>query len=402
MKGSTMTAPTREEFSDRLLRGSVKKYYEPIVDIDWDAELDPDKFFLPPKVVSLYGTPIWDAMTREQQIELSRQELVNTLSAGIWFENILNQAILRTIMHQDPTANATHYALTELGDETRHMVMFGKAISRVGAKPIQPRWWQRVVINALPLAFKGSVLWIAALIGEEIFDSLQRRMMDDTELQPMVQRLMRIHVTEEARHIQFARDGVRKRVGEMPRLNRWWVSNINGVGGYFFQFLFSNKVQYRRVGLDARAARRMARRSQHRHEVQIAGFAPLAAFLDEVGLMGRIARRMWRRSHFLPGAATVAEPGADLDEPTKFYDGAANLRIADDDHAVRVRLSGRLDPIDGKYHWRGTVFGALPDDVLKRPEALLTANGRTSAARLTELTPQGGYSVTGVGSPPFA
>jgi hypothetical protein len=397
-----MTAPTREEFSGRLLRGSVKKYYEPVVDIDWDAELDPDKFFLPPKVVSLYGTPIWEAMTREQQIELSRQELVNTLSAGIWFENILNQAILRTIMHQDPTANATHYALTEMGDETRHMVMFGKAISRVGAKPIQPRWWQRVVINALPLGFKGSVLWVAALIGEEIFDSLQRQMMDDPELQPMVQRLMRIHVTEEARHIQFARDGVRKRVGDMPRLNRWWVSNINGVGGYFFQFLFSNKVQYRRVGLDARAARRMARRSQHRHDVQIAGFAPLAAFLDEVGLMGRISRRMWRRSHFLPSSASAAEPDANIDGPETFYDGAANLRIADDDHAVRVRLTGRIDPIDGKYHWRGMVFGALPDDVLKRPEALLTANGRTAAARLTELTPQGGYSVTGVGSPPFA
>ena len=82
---------------------------------------------------------MWDAMPREQQIELSRQELVNTLSAGIWFENILNQALLRDIMHQDPTANATHYALTELGDETRHMVMFGKAIERVGAKPVQPR-----------------------------------------------------------------------------------------------------------------------------------------------------------------------------------------------------------------------------------------------------------------------
>jgi P-aminobenzoate N-oxygenase AurF/Domain of unknown function (DUF4873) len=397
-----MTAPTREEFSDRLLRGSVKKYYEPVVDIDWDAELDPDKFFLPPKVVSLYGTPTWDAMTREQQIDLSRQELVNTLSAGIWFENILNQAILRAIMHDDPTSSSTHYALTEMGDETRHMVMFGKAISRVGAKPIQPRWWQRVVINALPLGFKGSVLWVAALIGEEIFDSLQRQMMDDPELQPMVQRLMRIHVTEEARHIQFARDGVRKRVGDMPRLNRWWVSNINGVGGYFFQFLFSNKVQYRRVGLDARAARRMARSSQHRHDVQIAGFAPLAAFLDEVGLMGRISRRMWRRSHFLPSTTTAPDLGADVEGPAKLYDGPANLRVADDDHAVRVRLTGRLDPIDGKYHWRGTVFGALPDDVLKRPEALLTANGRTAAARLSERTPQGGYSVTGVGSPPFA
>ena len=82
--------------------------------------------------MSLYGTPMWDSMTRAQQIELSRQELVNTLSAGIWFENILNQALLRKMMHQDPTASATHYELTELGDETRHMVMFGKAIERVG------------------------------------------------------------------------------------------------------------------------------------------------------------------------------------------------------------------------------------------------------------------------------
>jgi hypothetical protein len=395
-------APTREEFSERLLRGSVKKYYEPIVDIDWEAPIDPDKFFLPPKVVSLYGTPMWAAMTRAEQIELSRQELVNTLSAGIWFENILNQALLRDVMHADPTSNATHYALTELGDETRHMVMFGKAIDRLGAKPIQPRRYQRMIINALPLGFKGSVLWIAALIGEEIFDSLQRQMMDDPELQPMVQRLMRIHVTEEARHIQFARDGARKRAAEMPRFNRWWVANLNGVGGYFFRFLFTNPVPYRRVGLPAREARRIARRSPHRRNVQVTGFAPLAAFLEEVGLMGRIARRMWRRTSFLPQAAAPAESvAADEAVPDDVYDGPANLRVADDDHAVRVRLTGRLNPIDGKYHWRGMVFGALPDDVLKRPEALLTANGRTAAARLAELTPQGGYSVTGVGAPPF-
>ena len=213
-----MTAPTREEFAERLLKGSVKKSYAPVVDIDWDAPLDPDKFFLPPKCVSLYATPMWDSMTREQQIELSRQELVNTLSAGIWFENILNQALLRKMMHQDPTASATHYELTELGDETRHMVMFGKAIERVGANPVRPRYYQRFIINLLPFAFQGPMLWVAALVGEEIFDSLQRQMMDDDDLQPIMQRLMRIHVTEEARHIQFARDGLRKRTPTMRRL----------------------------------------------------------------------------------------------------------------------------------------------------------------------------------------
>ena len=293
------TTPTREEFSERLLKGSVKKSYAPIVDIDWDAPLDPDKFFLPPKTVSLYGTPLWDGMTREQRIELSRQEFVNTLSAGIWFENMLNQALLRDMVHQDPTARETHYKLTELGDETRHMVMFGKAIERVGAKPVRPRLYQRMIINALPLAFKGSLLWVAALIGEEIFDSLQRQMMDDPELQPMVQRLMRIHVTEEARHIQFARDGARKRVQDMPRINKLWVANLNGVGGLFFRYLFTNPVPYRRCGIDARQARRIARCSPHRREVQVVGFAPLAAFLEEVGLMGPIARRLWKRTGFL-------------------------------------------------------------------------------------------------------
>ena len=404
MTGSVKTnAATREEFSERLLRGSVKKYYEPVVDIDWEAPLDPDKFYLPAKVVSLYGTPMWDAMSRTEQIELSRQELVNTLSAGIWFENILNQGILRKILHGDPTASETHYALTELGDETRHMVMFGKAIERVGAKPVQPRWYQRVIINALPLGFKGSLLWIAALIGEEIFDSLQRQMMDDPELQPMVQRLMRIHVTEEARHIQFARDGVRRRVGDLPRLNRWWLANLNGVGGPFFQYLFTNPVVYRRVGLDARKARRMARRSPHRHDTQIAGFAPLAAFLTEVGLMGPVARRMWRRTHFLPATTATGQREPLVDTiADDVYDGQANLRVADDDHTVRARLIGHLDPVDGKYHWRGTIFDQLPVDVLKRPEALVTVNGRTAAARLTERSAQGGYSIVGVGAPPFA
>lgn len=300
-----MTAParskvaTRQDFAERLLKGSVKKSYAPVVDIDWDAPLDPDKFFLPPKTVSLYGTPLWEAMTREQQIELSRQELANTLSAGIWFENILNQALLRKMMHQDPTARATHYELTELGDETRHMVMFGKAIDRIGAKPVRPRRYQRVIINALPFAFQGSMLWMAALVGEEIFDSLQRQMMDDPELQPMVQRLMRIHVTEEARHIQFARDGLRKRAPHMRRIPKLFVANINGVGGLFFRHLFTNRVQYARVGLDADEARRMARASAHRHEVQVSGFAPLATFLEEVGMLGPIARRLWKRGGFL-------------------------------------------------------------------------------------------------------
>lgn len=401
MTTSARSATTRDEYAERLLKGSVKKSYAPVVDIDWDTPLDPDKFFLPPRLVSLYGTPLWHSMPREQQVELSRQELANTLSAGIWFENILNQALLRKMMHQDPTARATHYELTELGDETRHMVMFGRAIEHIGAKPVRPRLYQRVIINTLPFFFRGSVLWVAALIGEEIFDSLQRQMMDDSELQPFVQRVMRIHVTEEARHIQFARDGLRKRTPDMPWLTRVWVGNLNGVGGLFFRHLFSHPVQYRRAGLDGRAARRIARASAHRHAVQAAGFAPLAAFLEEVGLMGRIGRRMWLRSGFLPQEHAAADtepdtaPGIDDD----VYDGFAVLDSGDRDSRVRVRLTGHLDPIDGRYHWQGSILDG--EMVAGTGQVRLSIGQRSVDARIVERTAQGTYSIVGVGEPPF-
>ena len=82
----TPAGPTREEFSERLLKGSVKKSYAPVVDIDWDTPLDPDKFYLPPRTVSLYGTPIWDEMSRTQRIELSRQEGIIALDLIPWFD----------------------------------------------------------------------------------------------------------------------------------------------------------------------------------------------------------------------------------------------------------------------------------------------------------------------------
>ncbi len=290
---------TREEFSERLLHGSVKKSYDSIVDIDWDAPLDPDRFFLPPQMITIYGTPEWEAMTRDEQRELSRQQLVNMLSAGIWFENILNQGILRSIMHTNPTAKSTQYMLTEMGDETRHMVMFGKAIDRVGGIPVRPSLLQRMVINALPFTFRGPVLWTAALVGEEIFDALQRQILDDPDLQPIVRRLMRIHVTEEARHIQFARDDLRKSVPAMPWYRKIVLANIHGVGGPFYRMLFTLPVYHHRAGLDGRRMQQVARANPHFQRKCRESFAPLAAFFEEVGLMGRLSRRMWRRGGFL-------------------------------------------------------------------------------------------------------
>lgn len=87
------------------------------------------------------------------------------------------------------------------------------------------------------------------------------------------------------------------------------------------------------------------------------------------------------------------------------YEGAATLTIAGSDHPVRVRLAGHLDPIDGHYHWQGTVFGSatLPGESLKQARtATLTVGERSAPARIIERTPWGTHTVAGVGAPPYA
>lgn len=84
------------------------------------------------------------------------------------------------------------------------------------------------------------------------------------------------------------------------------------------------------------------------------------------------------------------------------YDGAAVLTLGEDARDVRVRLTGHLDPIDGRYHWQGTVFDSLPDDALKRSTTVtLTIDGRAAPARIIERTPWGTHSIAGVGQPPY-
>lgn len=84
------------------------------------------------------------------------------------------------------------------------------------------------------------------------------------------------------------------------------------------------------------------------------------------------------------------------------YDGPGTVTVAGRSVTGRVRLIGHLDAIDGRYHWQGTVFPALPGGVPARSAGVtLTIEDRSAAARLVEQTPWGTHMIAGVGEPPF-
>jgi hypothetical protein len=292
-------AADRDALGDRLIQGSMRRSFNSNIDIDWDAPQDPDLFYLPPEMMSLYGTPLWESMTHRQRVELSRQEAANTLTRAVWFENTLNQGLLRAMLHQDPTSRNVHYALTEIGDETRHMVMFGRAVSAIGALPYRLSRREALAVQAMPLAYRGLMLWVAALCGEEVIDESQKQNARHPDVQPIMLQVFRIHVTEEARHIRYAREGVRRRIARAPWWERQFVATANGGAAFILRRLYYDKEVYRRCGLPVREAMRQARNNEQVRARRRESFEGLHGFLTENGLLNPISRLMWRSHGFL-------------------------------------------------------------------------------------------------------
>ncbi|WP_371478180.1 diiron oxygenase [Kitasatospora sp. NBC_00315] len=298
---STRTAD-REQNAERLLRVSARHSHDPLTEIDWDAPIDPDQFAVPPHRVSLYGTPLWERMTHRQRAQLSVHELASTISAGIWFELILMEGLVRHVYASDLTTKHAQYALTEVADECRHSTMFARYIARTGYPSARPsRRAQRlgnlhILLNDTTMTFAG------AIFVEEFTDALQREMIRDESLQPLARSVARIHVIEEARHIGYAK----------PELERRWAALSTPRRALFRQALGLLARQsvseiihprvYALAGLDPRAARQAAAGNPHWQQAKTDWSRKAVVFFTDLGIIDHRSARQWRRASLLAAA----------------------------------------------------------------------------------------------------
>src|SRR5438874_13347482 len=81
--------------SHQLVAASERTTLDPFREIDWTVAIDDSAFHLPPELLPLYGTAPWEAMSPGERIAYSRHETAALCGAGIWFENVLMQVVLR-------------------------------------------------------------------------------------------------------------------------------------------------------------------------------------------------------------------------------------------------------------------------------------------------------------------
>ncbi|MCA1005966.1 diiron oxygenase [Rhodococcus hoagii] len=294
-----MRVGDRQDTAARLLASAARKSYDPLVEVDWAAPIPSDRYGMTPEWCSLYGTELWERMTEEQRITLTKHEAASVAGTGIWFEMILMQMLLRDIYAQDPASPHVQFALTEIADECRHSTMFARSAQRFGIPSYRPKRW---ILNAARL-FKstasGSLAYGGTLFAEEILDMMQRDFMKDARVQPITRTVSKIHVLEEARHIKFAREETVRRVKSLSRPKLAYQRLVLGATAYFIVTCLVNEQVYSAAGLDVEEAKRAARSNVHYHEMIREGSRKTVEFLAECGLIGGPSKVLLRRAHVI-------------------------------------------------------------------------------------------------------
>jgi hypothetical protein len=211
------------ELLKRLSHQSVVKHFDAYGDIDWDSPemaIDPTdpRFELSPD--SPLGRSEWyRSQPADVRARFGLHAIASNMKAGLQFESVLKRGLLEYAWDLPDGSPEFRYAYHEVIEEAQHSLMFQEFVNRAGLEVPGLSWDLKLGarrVMGMSRRFP-EMFFVFVLGGEDPIDHVQRRVLrSGEEIHPLLERIMRIHVTEEARHLSFARQYLRERV---PKLN---------------------------------------------------------------------------------------------------------------------------------------------------------------------------------------
>jgi hypothetical protein len=208
-----------EELVHRLSVQSVRKHYRAFEDIAWDSpemQIDPKdpRFELGPDE-GLGRTAWYEALPQETRARIGLSGIVGAMKLGVVFENVLKRGLLEFAANLPNRSEEFRYVYHEVIEEAHHSLMFQELINRSGLNPANmPAKLQRGTRFVVRLGrVFPELFFFFVLGGEEPIDFAQKQTIKSGRpLHPLVKRVMQIHITEEARHLCFARNYLQRTV----------------------------------------------------------------------------------------------------------------------------------------------------------------------------------------------
>jgi P-aminobenzoate N-oxygenase AurF len=215
------------ELLGRLSRQSVVKHFDAYADVDWDHPdnaIDPrDPRWELDSGNGLAGTDWYRALPAETRARIGLHGITSNMKAGLQFENVLKRGLLEYAFRLPDGSPEFRYVYHEVIEEAQHSLMFQEFVNRTGLETPGLPWELRVGSrNVVGLARRFPALFFVFVLGgEDPIDHVQRAVLrSDRDIHPLLERIMRIHVTEEARHLSFARGYLRTNVPKLPAWRR--------------------------------------------------------------------------------------------------------------------------------------------------------------------------------------
>jgi hypothetical protein len=288
----------------RLSAASVDKHFDAYADIAWDApemriDREDPRWMLPEDDHGLGATAWYRAQPEDVRARIGLHMVAAFMKVGLQFENVLSRGLLDFASRLPNGAPEYRYALHEVIEESHHSLMFQEFVNRAGMEVGGLNWWQRVgaaqVIRYARVF--PELFFVFVLGGEDPIDHVQRRALQSgRDIHPLLRRIMQIHVTEEARHLCFARHYLRRRVPELGVLKRTAMSQQAPVIlGIMSQMMMRPSADVVRAHGIPRAvlAEAYERNPAHRART-VDALAKVRGLLEEIGLVTPAAALLWR------------------------------------------------------------------------------------------------------------
>ena len=285
------TMPRTAARSRQLVAASERTSLDPFREIDWSLPIDDSAFHLPPELLSLFGTAQWDAMSETERIEYSRHETAALCGAGIWFENVLMQVVLRHLGEIPVTDPSHRYLLVEVADECRHSMMFGEYIRRAGVPAYRPTLPSNLLSEGDGPSHRA-VSYLLILAVEELLDHTNRATMRDDRVHPISRSIARIHVLEEARHVSFAKTYLAEMLPTLSDDDRRLVADAAPALVAVVADLSVDPTVFEHLGVAG--GYEAARANPHHQAAVVAGLSKLTTFLTEIGVIDDEHRSAWQ------------------------------------------------------------------------------------------------------------
>lgn len=232
---TTQLAAVARRLSDRSLE-AAELLGPPL---EWPDKLPDDAWCMSPELVSLHGTPWWDALDEAGRRRLAFLECANFFALNIHGERALIEGLARRLYVRE-LADHAHYIHHFLAEENQHMTWFGGFCQRYAGKVYPDRHFtlpREYAPGEEDLLFFGKVL-----IFELIVDGCNLRMAKDDRLHPLVREINRRHHDDESRHLAFGRLVVEDL---WERYSPTWSPEIqSGIRSYLAAYLESTWREY--------------------------------------------------------------------------------------------------------------------------------------------------------------